>query len=67
MILSVGAFQSGDYETCADEIEEMKAVCGEHPLKVILETGELKAASEIKKGLYPLHVRRSGLHQDLNR
>ena len=49
MVLSVGAFQSGDYETCADEIEELKAVCGEHPLKVILETGELKAASEIKK------------------
>lgn len=49
MVLSVGAFQSGDYETCADEIEEMKAVCGEHLLKVILETGELKAASEIKK------------------
>lgn len=49
MVLSVGAFQSGDYETCADEIEEMKAVCGDHLLKVILETGELKKAAEIKK------------------
>lgn len=50
MVLSVGTFFSEDYETCADEIEEMKAVCGpEHPLKVILETGELKTAYNIKK------------------
>lgn len=47
--LSVGAFLSGDYETCADEISELKAVCGEHPMKVILETGELKNCSNIKK------------------
>ncbi len=49
MVLSVGAFQSGDYETCADEIEELKAVCGDHALKVILETGELRTAADIKK------------------
>lgn len=49
MVLSVGAFQRGDYETCADEIAEMKAVCGDHALKVILETGELQSAAEIKK------------------
>ena len=49
MVLSVGTFLSGDYETCADEIEEMKAVCGEHPLKVILETGALESAVNIKK------------------
>ena len=49
MVLSVGTFQSGDYETCADEIEEMKAVCGEKPLKVILETGALVNAVDIKK------------------
>lgn len=48
-VLSVGAFQSGDYETCADEIEEMKAACGEHPLKVILETGALQHADAIKR------------------
>ena len=29
MVLSVGAFQSGDYETCADEITELKEVCGD--------------------------------------
>lgn len=49
MVLSVGAFQDKDYETCADEISELKDVCGEAPLKVILETGELKQASEIMK------------------
>ena len=49
MVLSVGAFLSGDYETCADEIAELKSVCGDHPLKVILETGELKTAELIKK------------------
>lgn len=50
MVLSVGTFFSGDYETCADEIAEMKATCGEEvPLKVILETGELKTSYNIKK------------------
>lgn len=49
MVLSVGAFQDGDYETCADEISELKEVCGEAPLKVILETGELRHASDIMK------------------
>ena len=36
-------------QTGADEIEELKAVCGEHHLKVILETGALGSASNIKK------------------
>ena len=49
MVLSVGAFQDGDYETCADEISEIKDVCGDAPLKVILETGELKTAESIMK------------------
>ena len=49
MVLSVGAFLTEDFETCTDEIEEMKATCGEHPLKVILETGELKTAYQIKR------------------
>lgn len=49
MVLSVGSFQQGDYETCADEISELKDTCGEAPLKVILETGELKHASDIMK------------------
>ena len=49
MVLSVGTFQSGDYETCADEIAALKAACNEKPLKVILETGALKTAEAIKK------------------
>ncbi len=48
-VLSVGTFQSGDYETCADEIAEIKAACADKPLKVILETGALKTAEAIKK------------------
>lgn len=49
MVLSVGAFLSGDYETCADEIAEIKAACSDRPLKVILETGALHTASNIKR------------------
>lgn len=49
MVLSVGAFLSGDYETCADEIGEIKAATAEHPLKVILETGALQTAENIKR------------------
>lgn len=48
-VLSVGAFLSGDYETCADEISEIKAACNGRPLKVILETGALQTAENIKK------------------
>lgn len=49
MVLSVGKFLGGDYEGVTDEIEELKAVCGERKLKVILETGCLGSASNIKK------------------
>ena len=49
MVMSVGAFLSEDYETVCDEISELKAVCGERKLKVILETGLLPSASAITK------------------
>lgn len=49
IVQSVGKFLAGDYETVADEIAELKEVCGERKLKVILETGCLKTASNIKK------------------
>ena len=49
MVLSVGAFLEGDYETCADEIAEMKQVCGDYDLKVILETGALQTSENIKR------------------
>lgn len=49
IVISVGKFLAGDYEGMCDEIEEIKAVCKENHLKVILETGALKTASNIKK------------------
>ena len=49
IVQSVGKFLSGNYETVADEISELKAVCGDKKMKVILETGCLKTASNIKK------------------
>ena len=49
IVMSVGKFLSGDYETVADEISELKAVCGQKKMKVILETGSLKTAANIKK------------------
>ena len=48
MVLSVGKFLSGDYESVCDEISELKAVCGDKKLKVILETGCLPNAEAIK-------------------
>ena len=48
MVLSVGAFLSGDYDTVCDEIQQMKEACGDKKMKVILETGCLKTASNIK-------------------
>ena len=49
IVIPVGKFLSGDYEGMCDEIEEIKSVCGERHLKVILETGALKSAENIWK------------------
>lgn len=49
IVISVGEFLNGDYETMCDEIQELKDTCKDHHLKVILETGALKSASNIKK------------------
>ena len=49
IVISVGKFLSGDYETMCDEIEELKEVCKDRHMKVILETGALGSASNIKK------------------
>ena len=48
MVLPVGAMLEGDYETVVDEIQQQKEACGEHDMKVILETGCLKTAKNIK-------------------
>lgn len=49
IVIPVGKFLEGDYEGMCDEIEELKEVCGDKHLKVILETSALKTASNIKK------------------
>lgn len=50
IVMSLGYFLMEDYETVCDEIQELKDVVGEERnLKVILETGALKTASNIKK------------------
>lgn len=49
IVMSVGKFLCGDYETVCDEISELKAICGEKKMKVILETGLLGSAENIKK------------------
>ena len=50
IVMPVGKFLSGDIEGVCEEISELKAICGEEvPMKVILETGCLVTASNIKK------------------
>ena len=52
IVMPVGKFLSGDYETMCEDIHELKETCGENvAMKVILETGCLKTASNIKKAL----------------
>ena len=49
IVMPVGKFLSGNYEELCDDIAELKQVCGNKAMKVILETGDLKTASNIKK------------------
>ncbi len=49
IVMPVGKFLANDYEGVYDEISELKAVCGENKMKVILETGCLKTGENIKK------------------
>ncbi len=49
IVMSVGKFLNGNYEELCDEIAELKSVCGDKKMKVILETGCLQTASNIKK------------------
>ncbi|MCD7901190.1 MAG: deoxyribose-phosphate aldolase [Bacteroides sp.] len=49
IVLSIGKFLSEDYEGMCEEIQEIKDVCKDNHLKVILETGALKTSSSIKK------------------
>ena len=49
IVMPIGKFLCDDYEGMCDEIGELKDICGEKTLKVILETGALRTASNIKK------------------
>jgi len=48
IVLPVGSMLEGDYETVVDEVQQQKEACGDHDMKVILETGCLKTAKNIK-------------------
>jgi len=49
MVISRGAFLSGEYEQVYDEIAAVKEACGSAHLKVILETGELHTYENVRK------------------
>lgn len=49
IVMPVGKFLSGNYEEVCDDINEMKQACGDVPMKVILETGDLQNLSNVKK------------------
>lgn len=49
IVMPVGKFLEGDYESVCEDISELKNACGENvAMKVILETGCLKTAKNIK-------------------
>ena len=48
IVLNVGYFLDGDYESLCDEIAEIKHSCRDARLKVILESGALKTAENIR-------------------
>lgn len=48
MVISRGAFLSGEYTKVYDEIAQIKEVCGTAHLKVILETGELGSLENVR-------------------
>lgn len=48
IVFNLGNYYAGDYESVCDEISELKAVCRDARLKVILETGALVTAEDIK-------------------
>lgn len=49
IVLNLGLFLDESYEELAEEINEIKHTCRDAHLKVILETGALKTASNIMK------------------
>lgn len=48
VVLNVGDFFDGDYESVCDDLDEMKHSCRSARMKVILETGALKTVRNIR-------------------
>ncbi|MEA4937007.1 MAG: deoxyribose-phosphate aldolase [Paludibacter sp.] len=49
VVISIGKFLSGDYEAVREELTEIKSSCRNAHLKVIIESGALGSAANIKK------------------
>lgn len=49
VVISIGKFLEGNYEEVLEELSEIKAACREAHLKVIIESGALISASNVKK------------------
>ncbi len=49
MVIDRGAFLAGNYALVLDEIQQIKAACGDAHLKVILETGELATLDNVRR------------------
>ena len=49
MVIDRGAFLTGRYGVVLDEIQQIKAACGDAHLKVILETGELATLDNVRR------------------
>jgi len=49
VVVNLGCFMEEDYETLSDELSEIKDSCQGAKLKVILETGALTSAENIRK------------------
>ena len=48
MVINIGMLRAKNYEYVLDEIKTLKAICGEHILKVIIETCLLTEEEKIK-------------------
>ncbi|MBP6610728.1 MAG: deoxyribose-phosphate aldolase [Paludibacter sp.] len=49
VVISIGKFLEGNYDEVLEELSEIKAACREAHLKVIIESGALGSATNIKK------------------
>ena len=49
IVMNLGNFMIGNYEDMCDEITEIKEICGDATLKVIIETGALNSYNDIRK------------------